>query len=213
MIALVGRSGAGKSTLVDLLPRLRVPVEGRILIDERPIEDFELSVLRRSIAFVSQEGFLFNESVENNVRYYRPEASEEEVVWAARMAYADPFIREFPEGYKTVVGERGAKLSGGQRQRIILARALLQRASVIILDEPTSSLDSESERCVQKAMEQIRAEQKTTLVVVAHRLSTIKSADQIIVLDRGKVVESGSHRELMHGDNWYTAIAKLQGEE
>jgi ABC-type multidrug transport system fused ATPase/permease subunit len=212
MTALVGRSGAGKSTLLDLIPRLKVPVEGRIFMDERPIEDFDLRVLRRSIAFVSQEGFLFNESIENNVRYYRPEASEEEVIWAATMAYADPFIRELPDGYKTLGGDRGAKLSGGQRQRIILARALLQRASVIILDEPTSSLDSESERCVQKAMEQIRAEEKTTLVVVAHRLSTIRSADQIIVLDRGQIIESGNHRELMHDDNWYAAMAKLQGQ-
>lgn len=211
MTALVGRSGAGKSTLIDLIPRLRVPVKGRITIDDLPIENFELGTLRRSIAFVSQEGFLFNDTIENNIRYCRPEASMKEVIEVAKMAYADYFIQEFPKGYQTVVGERGVKLSGGQRQRIILARALLQKALIIILDEPTSALDSESERFIQKAMEEIRAKKNITMIIIAHRLSTIRSADQIIVFDKGEVIECGSHGELMHEDTWYAEMARMQG--
>ena len=211
MTALVGRSGAGKSTLVDLIPRLRVPDMGRILFDGQPIERFDLAALRRSIAFVSQDGFLFNDTIENNIRYCRPEASREQILRAAETAYADPFIREFPEGYGTVAGERGSKLSGGQKQRIILARALLQEATVIILDEPTSSLDSESELYIQRAMEGIRARRNITMIVIAHRLSTIRRADQIVVLDNGRVVESGSHGELMHEDTWYADMVKMQG--
>ena len=208
--ALVGRSGAGKSTLIDLIPRLRVPEKGRITMDDIPIDHFDLKALRRSIAFVSQEGFLFNDTIEDNIRYCRPDAESVEIIKVAEMAYADHFIREFPKGYKTVVGERGVKLSGGQRQRIILARALLQRASIIILDEPTSSLDSESEHFIQKAMEKLRAEKNITLIIIAHRLSTIKSADQIIVLDKGKIIECGSHGKLMHEDNWYAEMIKMQ---
>jgi subfamily B ATP-binding cassette protein MsbA len=210
MSALVGRSGAGKSTLVDLIPRLREPERGRITLDDVPIEDFDLKALRRSIAFVSQEGFLFNDTIENNIKYCRPDASIEEIREAAHMAYADPFIDEFPGGYQTIVGERGARLSGGQRQRIVLARALLQKALIIILDEPTSSLDSESERFIQKAMEGIRGTKSITLIVIAHRLSTIQSADQIVVLDKGRVVECGSHRDLMHEDTWYADMARMQ---
>lgn len=210
MTALVGRSGAGKSTLVDLIPRLRVPVKGRITFDETPIEDLDLIALRRSIAFVSQEGFLFNDTIENNIRYCRQEASNEEVFEVSRMAYADQFIREFAAGYQTKVGERGLKLSGGQRQRIILARALLQKAAIIILDEPTSALDSESELYIQKAMEGIREARKVTLIIIAHRLSTIRSADQIVVLDRGQVMESGTHRDLIHDASWYADMVKMQ---
>jgi subfamily B ATP-binding cassette protein MsbA len=210
MTALVGRSGAGKSTLVDLIPRLRVPDQGKILIDDVPIEAFDLRVLRRSIAFVSQEGFLFDDTIENNIRYSRQEASLDEIREASRAAYADGFVSEFPEGYRTMVGERGTKLSGGQRQRIILARALLQKARVIILDEPTSALDSESEQFIQKAMEKIRVEKDITMIVIAHRLSTIRSADQIIVLDKGRVVETGSHGELIHEEAWYADMVKMQ---
>lgn len=210
MTALVGRSGAGKSTLVDLIPRLRVPKTGRIWIDDIPSENFELGSLRRSIAFVSQDGFLFNDSIENNIKYCRREAASEEVVEAAKLSYADGFIRQMAEGYKTVVGEKGVRLSGGQRQRIILARALLQKANIVVLDEPTSSLDSESERYIQQALTEIRAMGKTTLIVIAHRLSTIKSADQIIVMDEGKVIESGSHGELVHDDLWYANMVRMQ---
>ncbi|MBN2125289.1 MAG: ABC transporter ATP-binding protein [Deltaproteobacteria bacterium] len=210
MTALVGRSGAGKSTLVDLIPRLRVPVKGLIAIDDIPIEEFDISTLRRSIAFVSQEGFLFNDTIENNIRYCSPGASREEVLHASEMAYADPFIREFPKGYDTVVGERGIKISGGQRQRIILARALLQKAAIIILDEPTSSLDSESEQYIQRAMEEMRATKNITMIIIAHRLSTIKRADQIVVLDKGRVVECGNHSALMHEESWYADMVRMQ---
>jgi ABC-type multidrug transport system fused ATPase/permease subunit len=210
MTALVGRSGAGKSTLADLIPRLRVPEAGKITVDDVPIEDFRLGTLRRSIAFVSQEGFLFNDTIESNIRYCSPDASQEEIIEAAKMAYAHQFIREFADRYQTVVGERGVKLSGGQRQRIILARALLQKASIIILDEPTSSLDSESEHYIQKAMERLRTDQNITMIIIAHRLSTIRRADQIIVLDNGRVIECGSHGELMHEDTWYAEMVKIQ---
>lgn len=210
MTALVGRSGAGKSTLVDLIPRLRVPIKGKITIDDIPIEDFDIRALRQSIAFVSQEGFLFNDTIENNIRYSRPDASKQDIIKAAKMAYADNFIREFPEGYKTVVGEKGMRLSGGQKQRIILARALLQRAKIIILDEPTSALDSESEQYIQKAISEIMATKKITMIIIAHRLSTIKTADQIIVLDKGRVLEVGNHLTLMHEDSWYADMVKMQ---
>ena len=210
MTALVGRSGAGKSTLIDLIPRLRIPDKGRIFIDDLPIEKFDLLGLRRSIAFVSQAGFLFNDTIENNIRYCWPMATSEDIVKMAKMAYADNFIKGFPKGYQTVVGERGVKLSGGQRQRIILARALLQKASIIILDEPTSSLDSESEQYIQRAMEEIRAKGKITMIIIAHRLSTIQIADSIIVIDKGRVVETGSHGKLMHEDSWYADMVKMQ---
>jgi len=210
MTALVGRSGSGKSTLVDLIPRLRVPSEGKVIFDNVSIEKFNLPTLRRSIAFVSQEGFLFNDTIENNIKYCRPDANLNEVIHSAKMAYADDFIQEFPGGYQNKVGERGVKLSGGQRQRIILARALLQKASIIILDEPTSSLDSESETYIRKAMEEIRSENSITMLIIAHRLSTIKRADQIIVLDKGKVIECGSHSELMHEDAWYADMVRMQ---
>ncbi|MFC1824748.1 ABC transporter ATP-binding protein [Thermodesulfobacteriota bacterium] len=210
MTALVGRSGAGKSTFVELIPRLRVNTRGEITIDEIPIKKFDLGSLRRSIAFVSQEGFLFDDTIENNIRYCRPGAKMGEIERMARMAYADHFIKELPKGYQTVVGERGTKISGGQKQRIILARALLQKASVIILDEPTSALDYESEQFIQKAMQEIRSHGHIAMLIIAHRLSTIRSADQIIVLDKGKVVECGSHGELIHGDAWYADMVKIQ---
>jgi len=179
-------------------------------MDDKLIEDVDLTTLRRSIAFVTQEGFLFNDTIEKNIRYCKPDAPMEEVMKAAKMAYADHFINEFPKGYHTIVGERGIKLSGGQRQRIILGRALLQEASIIILDEPTSSLDSESENFVKKAMERIKDQQNVTIIIIAHRLSTIKSADQIIVIDRGRVIENGSHSELMHEDTWYSDMVRMQ---
>jgi len=213
MTALVGRSGAGKSTLVDLIPRFRVPEQGIILLDDLGVEQHDLRTLRRSIAYVSQEGFLFNDTIENNIRYGKPDATEQDVVEAARMAYAEEFIGRFPEGFKTVVGERGTKLSGGQKQRVILARALVQKAQIIILDEPTSSLDSESEYYIQKAIDRIREEEKITIIVIAHRLSTIKSADQIVVLDEGRVIECGSHKELMHEDRWYADMVRMQAAE
>lgn len=210
LTALVGRSGAGKSTLVDLIPRLRVPQRGSILLDDLPIQDYDLVALRKSIAFVSQGEFLFNETVENNIRYSRPDAEMSEIARSAEMAYADHFIRTLPKGYQTFVGERGVRLSGGERQRLALARALLKKASIIIMDEPTSSLDSESERLVQRALAEVRDRGVITMIVIAHRLSTIKDADQIIVLEKGSVIEWGSHRDLMHEDAWYAEMVKMQ---
>lgn len=210
MTAIVGRSGAGKSTLADLLPRLIVPQSGTIAVDGVPLAEFSLESLRTGIAFVSQEDFLFDASVLENIRYGRPDASADEVVWAARCAYIADFVESLPEKYATQIGERGVRLSGGQKQRIVLARALLRKAPVIVLDEPTSALDSESERYIQKAIEDIRRDGATTLIVIAHRLSTIRSADQILVLDGGRVVEAGAHQELMHGDDWYSDMFKIQ---
>ncbi|MFQ5914236.1 MAG: ABC transporter ATP-binding protein [Nitrospinota bacterium] len=210
MTALVGPSGAGKSTLVDLIPRLREPQEGRILIDGIAIEEYSLADLRRAIAFVPQDSFLFDNTVASNIRYVCPEASLNEVQAAARAAHADDFIQALPEGYETRIGERGVRLSGGERQRIVLARALLQRAPIVVLDEPTSALDSESEHYIQQAVAEIRAKGQTTLIVIAHRLSTIKTADRIVILDRGQVVGSGSHHELMDEVDWYAGIVSAQ---
>jgi len=212
MTALVGRSGAGKSTLIDLIPRLREASKGRILLDNIPIQEFDLGILRRSIAFVSQEGFLFDDTIENNIKYHRPDASSDEVIKVAKMAYADHFIKDLPQGYETKIGQRGTRLSGGQRQRIILARALLQKASIIILDEPTSALDSESELYIQRSIDNLKREMGITMIIVAHRLSTIRNADQIIVLDKGEVVETGKHSDLLHEDTWYADIVKIQNE-
>lgn len=210
MTAIVGRSGAGKSTLADLLPRLIVPESGRILADGVDISDFKLESLRASIAFVSQEGFLFDASILDNIRYARPDASLQDVERAASRAYIAQFVESLPKRYDTLVGERGVKLSGGQRQRILLARALLQEVSVIVMDEPTSALDSESEQFIQKAIDSILQGRKTTLFIIAHRLSTIRGADKIYVLEDGRVVESGAHEELVRGGSWYNDMFKIQ---
>ena len=210
MTAIVGPSGAGKSTLVDLLPRLKVPQKGEILVDDHPVDFYDLGSLRRSIAFVSQDAFIFNDSVFGNITFAQSETNEEEVWEVLEKAGGSEFVRELPNGLYTVLGERGVRLSGGQKQRLSLARALIQKAPVLILDEPTSSLDSESERYIQRAMHEIRATRNTTMITIAHRVSTIRSADQIIVLDKGKVVECGSHSELMHDDHWYAEMVNMQ---
>jgi subfamily B ATP-binding cassette protein MsbA len=210
MTALVGRSGAGKSTLVDLIPRLREPQEGRILIDGTPIGEFSLGDLRRAIAFVPQDSFLFDDTVANNIRFVRPDAGQEDVESAARQAYADVFIRALPDGYNSRIGERGVRLSGGERQRIVLAQALLQKAPIVVLDEPTSALDSDSERYIQRAIVEIRATGRTTLIVIAHRLSTIKTADQITILDGGEVTGIGKHRDLLEEMDWYANVVAAQ---
>ncbi len=210
MTALVGRSGAGKSTLVDLIPRLREPQEGRILIDGTPIGEFSLGDLRRAIAFVPQDSFLFDDTVANNIRFVRPDAGQEDVESAARQAYADVFIRALPDGYNSRIGERGVRLSGGERQRIVLAQALLQKAPIVVLDEPTSALDSDSERYIQRAIVEIRAAGRTTLIVIAHRLSTIKTADQITILDGGEVTGIGKHRDLLEEMDWYANVVAAQ---
>lgn len=208
-IALVGPSGAGKSTIAALLLRFYEPVRGQVRIDGRPAVELPLAALRDRMAIVPQEVLLFGGTIRENIAYGRPGASEAEVEQAARQANALAFIRSFPDGLDTVVGERGIQLSGGQRQRIAIARAVLKDPAILILDEATSALDSESERLVQEALEQLM--KGRTSVVIAHRLSTIREADRILVLDQGRVVESGTHEELMAVENGtYRSLRLLQ---
>jgi ATP-binding cassette, subfamily B, bacterial len=200
-VALVGRSGAGKTTLASLLPRFYDPVQGRILLDGHDLRDVTLASLRKHVALVLQEPFLFPVSIADNIAYGRPDASPEQILAAAVAANAHEFIEALPDGYNTVLGERGARLSGGQRQRISIARALLKDAPLLILDEPTSALDTHSERLLLQALRRLMAG-RTTLII-AHRLSTIRGADQILVLDDGHIVERGNHRQLKaHGGHY-----------
>ncbi len=210
-LALVGSSGSGKSTLADLLPRFYDPTEGYIAIDGRDLRDFELKSLRKAMGIVSQDTFLFNASVRDNIAYARQEATEAEVVEAAKGANAYEFIEELPEGLDTQIGDRGVILSGGQRQRISIARALLQNPEILILDEATSSLDTVSEKYVQAAIEKLSCD-RTTLVI-AHRLSTVQKADKIAVIDRGQVVEIGCHEELLAKGGYYTRLYSMQFAE
>lgn len=209
-IALVGASGAGKSTIVQLLYQFYTPQEGQISFDGKPAKDYELSALRGQMALVPQDVLLFGGTIKENIEYGRPGASEEEIRNAAKMANALEFIERFSEGFDTVVGERGVQLSGGQRQRIAIARAVLKDPCILVLDEATSSLDSESERLVQDALEKLM-EGRTSLVI-AHRLSTIRSADNILVLEQGKIVEQGKHEALMAlPDSRYRELNEIQG--
>jgi len=208
VVALVGKSGSGKSTLMSLVPRFHDPSEGRILIDGRDIRDVTLTSLRAQIAIVSQETVLFDETVRANVAYGRPEASEEDIIRAARAGHAWEFIEELPDGLDTLIGENGVNLSGGQRQRLAIARAMLRNPPVLILDEATSALDTESERNVQAALAELM-KNRTTLVI-AHRLSTVQHADRIIVLDEGRIVEEGLHHELLRRNGMYTRLYQTQ---
>lgn len=208
-IALVGPSGAGKSTIISLLLRFYDPQPGEILMDGKPAMNYPLAWLRNQMSIVPQEAMLFGGTIFENIAYGRPGATEAEVIEAAKQAHAHEFIAPFPEGYKTLVGERGVKLSGGQRQRVAIARAILKNPAILILDEATSSLDSESERLVQLALDKLM-ENRTTFMI-AHRLATVRRADRILVIQDGKLVESGTHDELNQQDNGlYRRLAELQ---
>jgi len=208
MIALVGVSGVGKSTLADLIPRFYDVTSGSIAIDGVDIRDVTLTSLRSQIGIVSQHTFLFNDTVRNNIAYGRPDKGLEEIVAAAKAANAHEFIAALPNGYDTEIGEMGMQLSGGQRQRLAIARALLKDAPILILDEATSSLDVESEKLVQEALENLMTE-RTTLVI-AHRLSTIRKADRIVVLVGGTIAEQGTHEELLARQSEYSRLYSLQ---
>jgi ATP-binding cassette subfamily B protein len=208
VVALVGPSGGGKSTIVKLLLGFYPVRDGQIAIDGKLIEAYPLPQLRSMMAYVPQDAYLFDGTIEENIRYGKPDASREQIVAAAQAANAHDFVMEQPDGYDTPVGERGAKLSGGQRQRIAIARALIKDAPVLLLDEATSALDSESEQQVQDALG-VLMEGRTT-VAIAHRLSTVENADTIVVIDDGRVVEEGRHEELVGQGGLYTRLYELQ---
>jgi subfamily B ATP-binding cassette protein MsbA len=202
MTALVGGSGAGKTTLADLIPRFYDPTQGQVLIDQIPLQDLEINSLRRKMAVVSQDTFIFNNSVRQNIAYGTENATEAEILEVARLANAWEFIQEMSEGLDTQLGDRGVRLSGGQRQRIAIARALLRNPEILILDEATSALDSVSERLIQESLEKLAVGR--TVIAIAHRLSTITRADKVVVLEQGRIVEQGGYQELLsqHGKLW-----------
>lgn len=208
IVAIVGPSGTGKSTLVDLLPRFHDPAKGRILIDNCDIVALRLTSLRQQIGLVTQDVILFNDTIRGNIAYGRPGASDKEIEEAASQAHAHDFILHLPGGYDTVIGDRGMKLSGGERQRIAIARALLKNPPILILDEATSQLDSESEHLVQAALDRLM--QGRTVFMVAHRLSTVRNAHKIIVLNKGKIAEQGSHSELLNSNGLYRRLYQMQ---
>ena len=208
VLAVVGPSGSGKTTLANLIPRFYEISEGSLCIDDVDIRQLTLPSLRKQLALVTQQTILFNDTVRNNIAYGRNDCPQEEIVEAARAAFALDFIMELPQGFDTIIGESGARLSGGQQQRISIARALLKDAPILILDEATSSLDTESEREVQRALENLM--QNRTTIVIAHRLSTIKNADRIIVLKDGRLVEEGTHAQLLDLEGEYSALYRLQ---
>jgi ABC-type multidrug transport system fused ATPase/permease subunit len=207
-IALVGSSGAGKSTLADLIPRFHDVTTGEILLDGTNIKELKLDDLRRLMGVVSQEPILFNDTLQNNITLGTGGATDERVREAAKVAHADAFISNKAEGYNTMAGDRGTRLSGGERQRITIARAVLKNPPILILDEATSSLDTESERIVQQAINNLM--QDRTCIVIAHRLSTVQHADEIIVLDKGQIVERGKHDSLLAQGGIYSNLVAMQ---
>ncbi len=211
-VALVGQSGSGKSSLANLIPRLYLPTDGQILLDDTPIESLQLDCLRSNISIVTQDVILFNDTIEANIAYGSSSgSSKKEILAAAKAAHTMEFIEKLPEGIKTLVGENGVLLSGGQRQRIAIARALLKNAPILILDEATSALDNESERHVQAALE--AAKQGRTTLIIAHRLSTIEQADKIVVMKQGKIIETGTHQTLLNKKGAYSKLYTLQFEQ
>ena len=211
IVALVGPSGAGKSTVANLLPRFYDVTGGSLTIDGTDVRDVTFRSLRQQIGLVPQETMLFNASVRENILYGRLDASEDEIVRAAKAANAHEFIMRLPDGYDTIVGDRGNALSGGQRQRIAIARAILKDPRILILDEATSALDTESEKIVQAALERLM--QGRTSVVIAHRLSTIRDANKIVVIDHGRIVEEGTHAELLARGGLYAHLYAVQFKE
>jgi ATP-binding cassette subfamily B protein len=208
LVALVGPSGAGKTTLTTLIPRFYDPQDGRVLIDGHDARDVTLESLRRHIGIVFQDTFLFHDTIRANLLYARPDAGEPELIAAARAAYIHEFVESLPDGYDTIVGERGHRLSGGEKQRIAIARVILKDPRILILDEATSNLDTVSEQLIQAALKPLFAGR--TAIVIAHRLSTILAADRILVLDRGRLVEQGSHGELLAAGGLYASLYERQ---
>jgi ATP-binding cassette subfamily B protein len=208
LVALVGPSGAGKTTMTYLIPRLYDPTEGVIRIDGHDLRDVTLDSLSAAIGMVTQENYLFHDTIRTNLTYAKPDATQAEIESAARAANIHNFITDLPDGYDTIVGERGYRLSGGEKQRIALARVILKDPRILVLDEATSHLDSESESLIQEALKRVMAGR--TSIVIAHRLSTILAADQILVMDRGKIVERGTHRELIALNGLYAQLYETQ---
>jgi subfamily B ATP-binding cassette protein MsbA len=208
VVALVGPSGAGKSTLANLIPRFFDVSRGRIQIDSHDVRDVTLDSLRSQVSMVTQETILFNDTIRNNICYGRPNVSDEDLERVARAALASDFIAQLPQGYDTMIHDRGERLSGGQRQRISIARALLKDSPILILDEATSELDTESEQLVQKALANLMTGR--TVIVIAHRLSTVRRADKIVVLDQGRIREFGTHQELVRRGGIYQRLHELQ---
>ena len=210
MVAFVGESGAGKSTVFNLVLRLYDPTSGQILVDGTDLREFDLKTWRERIGTVSQDAFIFNASIRDNIAFGKLDATQEQIMAAAQAAHAHDFIMELADGYQTVIGERGYRLSGGQRQRIAIARAILRNPEILILDEATSALDTHSERLIQAALDELRSQR--TVLAIAHRLSTITMADQILLLDRGRLVEQGTHEELLALNARYAHLWRLQSK-
>ena len=208
MVGIVGPTGSGKSTVVSLIPRFYDPQKGSVKIDGRDVRDYKVNPLREQIGYVLQDTVLFRGTILENIAFGRPKATREEIVDAARLANADEFIQRMPKGYDTMVGERGSTLSGGQRQRIGIARVMVRNSPILLLDEPTAALDSESEKLVIEALERLM--KGRTVITIAHRLSTIRDADKIIVINGGVVAESGNHDQLMALNGIYAELHRTQ---
>ena len=207
-VALVGQSGSGKSTIANLITRFYDVNQGAILIDEVDVKDMQTASLRKLIGVVSQDSILFNDTIKNNLLIGKPDATDEELITAAKIANAYEFINDLPEGFDTNIGDAGSKLSGGQKQRLSIARAVLKNPPIMVLDEATSALDTESERLVQNALENMMKHR--TSIVIAHRLSTIQNADLIVVMQKGRIIEQGTHTELIQKNGMYKRLVEMQ---